>query len=976
MFKLKKIVKSISAAIFAMSAGHVVAAGQNAPLLLAEAGTALQASPQGAQSKTSPDSPLIKSLLSKARYWKKQDRMDLAAPTFERVLQSNPGHEEALAELAAYQASMGHAEQAGKYVAKLKQVNPKHPVIAEVERKFAPPSAPLPSVAAAPSSTPTPTPTPATVAPVAVESAPAPEAEKMAQANRLLEQGHLVAAEAAYRDALKLSPGLPEALLGVANVLLKQKKYEGALEFLDQYDAQNQRSSASTQLRSGTYVGKGAAALAAGDFVAAEAAYRDALKLSPELPDALLGEADALLKQKKYDEALAFLDQHDAVKKGASASAWMRSEIYVNKADGAQAGNDLDSARIYYGKAKSLRPSDPWIVLRLARFNLKEGKPEAAEAEVRELMSLSKSADAKYVAALVYYDLQKWDSALAVLDQIPKRERTEVIGELRVRLTKNMSTGGVQQQVAQKSEAELAQELAQEKQAQKQAQKRYELMSAVGLACDAKDYEKCRTLLSELESLGAFDRVYSMLRAWTEYNLGNYEESGKRFSGLYQDSPDKQSAEGLFYSYAKLNRVVELRPMPRSETLTELLKSVGMTPGTDIWASPDRLLSGNEVRHSAYLEAGYAMRYKSGTAGLGYMYEKEIPVAWHIPLEGEQSSIVLKATEIKIDAGDVGASLDLFGTNLPAAPLPVPYVVNASGTALSAGYQSTSLSADIGVSPLGFKFNNIVGGLRWNQDIASSNVALEVSRRSVAESVLSYAGAVDNVTGMAWGGVTKTGGQVSVYYPFSGGWAGYASAGLYDYSGTNVANNNSNHLNATLIYDMVHTNDFEATVSARLSRTSFNNNQSWFYWGHGGYYSPQRDNSLSIPLHVAGKTEKLAYEFNITPTAASVNEDPALVYPTDPVRQAAAAAALVGTTLGTTNKNKGTWTVNWTVEYQFAQQFVLGNRFQYEESPLYQQLGAMFYLRYDFDKKDRPLKFPPNSIRPHYITTQGGAGLN
>lgn len=397
----------------------------------------------------------------------------------------------------------------------------------------------------------------------------------------------------------------------------------------------------------------------------------------------------------------------------------------------------------------------------------------------------------------------------------------------------------------------------------------------------------------------------------------------------------------------------------------------------DIATSPERQLSGSESRQEAYVEGAYSMRYKTGLVGVGYLYEKEIPVSWHIPIEEGRSSVIVKAAQVEIDAGDLGLGLwmDLFGTNAaPAvAPPAASFPVGARGTAVSVGYQSTALSADIGISPMGFQVNNIVGGVRWNTDISGSNISLEASRRSVTDSVLSYAGLADNNQrpGQVWGGVVKTGGQVGLYYPFEGDWAGYASAGLYSYSGTNVANNSSANANATLIYQLARTEQYVATLAARVAAVSFDNNQKWFFWGHGGYYSPQSDQSFSVPFSLHGKSELMAYEFNFTPSVSNVTEAAAPTYPTDPVLQAATPALRVATV----RNGNASWKMDWTVEYEFAPQFVVGNRSHYEESQTYQQLGTMFYLRYDMDDR-RQNRIPPNPIRPYYITTEGGAGLN
>jgi len=393
----------------------------------------------------------------------------------------------------------------------------------------------------------------------------------------------------------------------------------------------------------------------------------------------------------------------------------------------------------------------------------------------------------------------------------------------------------------------------------------------------------------------------------------------------------------------------------------------------DVLASPEMQFAGGGVQHARYIDFGYAMRRRSGTNGLGLLRENEIPIALHIPLKDKQSSIVFKAADVKLDAGDAGLVLDQFGTNLPAIPVAIPYPMQAHGLAVSAGYQSTAFSADLGVSPVGFLFNDVVGGLRWNHDVANANVAIEGTRRSVTESLLSYAGVKDNVTGKAWGGVSKTGAQVSVYYPFVGSWAGYVSAGLYDYSGHNTANNTSSHLNTSIIYELMRTDDFEASISVRLSRARFNNNQNYFYWGHGGYYSPQRDTSLSIPLRVSGKTQRFGYELNLSASVANTVESPAQIYPTDAVLQAGLGAA--GTTLGVNAQGKASRHADWVLEYALTPQLALGNRFHFDEAPKYQQIGGMLYIRYDFES-GRKIAIPTNALRPYYLTTQGGAGLN
>lgn len=1037
MFKMKKLVCLLGGcsviAMPALGADVDGAAAQNPSYdQLAAAETSVKM-PRSASSAS-----LIEALLDKARYWKAHNRMDLAASTWERVLRSDPKQPEALAGLGLYQASIGRSDLANEYLARLKQVNSKHPAIYELERALA-------SAPAAPAAT---APAPTAEAAVPVDPAAAARAKQrsqyfasMNQGEQARKQGRLDDAGKYFRAAAGSMPEMPEAPTALADLMFEQ-----------------------------------------GDQAGAEAAYRKIMAKHPGYSDATLGLARIMVQQKKYSDALALMAKLDSSTQTADRSAGLRAEAYLRMGEIAEGAGNSSAALDYYGKARSLRSSDPWVTLSFARSLRQQGQAAAANKEIERMTASAHDRDANYAGALFYAEENQWVHALALLDQIDAQDRNANINELRSRavvyvrsdLAKRLyDDGSVSDAVEMMSSAEndaagkpelvskaaatwsyigqperaiallersqpltaglqvqYAGALLQTNQDAKLEQLLNEIDSKGGAAASNAELDRIRIahvvrkvdalrqagkvtegaemLMPQLakypqnddlqlakarlqgaagelpEAFKTIDAVlartpgnHEAIRQGAEYAIrqNDYELADKYLSGSSSADTDRAElyVEAAHQAEARQNNEQAAKYYKVANDMGARVRMV------DISASPDRQLAGSEAKHNAYVEGGYAMRYKTGLGGMAYMYEKEVPVSWHVPLEEGRSSLVFKAADVKLDASGVAAAqLDLFGTNNPV-PGPIPggaavYPIKASGVALSAGYQSDSISADIGVSPMGFQFNDVVGGLRWNKDVAGSNVAVEVTRRSVTESVLSYAGAVDNNTGLAWGGVAKTGGQVSVYYPFRGAWAGYASAGLYDYSGKNVANNSSNHLNATLIYEVARTDNYEATISARVASVSFNNNQNWFFWGHGGYYSPQRDVSLSLPVHVAGKTQKLNYEVNVSGSVSNVNEAAALTYPTDPVRQAALGAA--GLRPATTNGGKGSWNLNWTVEYEFAPKLVLGNRSHYDESPTYQQVGTMFYLRYDFDKKGGTTKFPPNPIRPYYVTTQGGAGLN
>ncbi len=139
------------------------------------------------------------------------------------------------------------------------------------------------------------------------------------------------------------------------------------------------------------------------------------------------------------------------------------------------------------------------------------------------------------------------------------------------------------------------------------------------------------------------------------------------------------------------------------------------------------------------------------------------------------------------------STLSRYGANAIAGLNGVvqPNNARATGIAFGMGLDWGRLTADVGSTPLGFPITNIVGGLAWNQPLGDRmNIKLEGSRRSVTDSVLSYAGVTDPITGTTWGGVIRNGGEAIVSYDDQ-------TLGIYTkfaygyYTGNNIPTNQS-----------------------------------------------------------------------------------------------------------------------------------------------------------------------------------------
>ncbi len=106
-------------------------------------------------------------------------------------------------------------------------------------------------------------------------------ASKNKEGNRLFQQGKFQDAEKAYVDAQLEAPGRPELLYNLGNTLIKQKKYEPAVQSLRQAAAK-----AGQGLQASSWYNLGNAFFESGDMQNAAQSFIQALRINPSDRDA------------------------------------------------------------------------------------------------------------------------------------------------------------------------------------------------------------------------------------------------------------------------------------------------------------------------------------------------------------------------------------------------------------------------------------------------------------------------------------------------------------------------------------------------------------------------------------------------------------------------------------------------------------------------------------------------------------------
>ncbi|MGC0155202.1 cellulose synthase subunit BcsC-related outer membrane protein [Chromobacterium vaccinii] len=285
----------------------------------------------------------------------------------------------------------------------------------------------------------------------------------------------------------------------------------------------------------------------------------------------------------------------------------------------------------------------------------------------------------------------------------------------------------------------------------------------------------------------------------------------------------------------------------------------------------------------------------------------------------------------------------------------------AQGVALGLGYENEQWRVDVGSTPQSFPVSNVIGGVRYSDSVAMLNYKLEASRRPVTSSLLSYAGVRDPYTGQTWGGVVATGVGGSLGYDKGGRFGVWSNFAYQQLSGENVADNRKLTAMGGVYWRLLKAPTRQLTVGVNSINFWYQKNLGEFTFGQGGYYSPQRYNSLSVPLSYAGRNERWSWLARLSASISSARESASPFYPTRPDLQAQAGDPYTSASSG---PGWGT-SLSGAFEYQLTPRLALGGMLEYQHSQYYQPGRALFYLRFQPDGASLTLPFPVEPLQPY-----------
>lgn len=376
-------------------------------------------------------------------------------------------------------------------------------------------------------------------------------------------------------------------------------------------------------------------------------------------------------------------------------------------------------------------------------------------------------------------------------------------------------------------------------------------------------------------------------------------------------------------------------------------------------SNAQRALSRILEQRSGYVSQGLSVRSNNSESGLGKMTMVEAPLQVNIP--AGDNRVAVQVTPVSLNAGSVkaqsGARFGGGGTGAAGSQ-------HEQGVGLALAFErpEEGLKADVGTTPMGFKYSTVAGGVSVDRPLGDNpnlRYGVNVSRRAVTDSVTSFAGSTDQRTGQSWGGVTANGGrgQISFDDQTIGGY-GYGS--WHKLVGNNVKSNTRGEVGGGVYWYLRNTEGSQLTAGLSLMGMSYDNDQSYFTYGHGGYFSPQNFYALGVPVMWSQRTERFSYQVKSSVGVQHFKQDGADYFPNDKNLQAS------GQTHAGQSKTGIGYNLSAAGEYKLGSSLFLGANLGLDNARDYRQVNGALYLRYMFEDMTGPMELPLSPYRSPY----------
>ena len=711
----------------------------------------------------------------------------------------------------------------------------------------------------------------------------------------------------------------------------------------------------------------------------AEDIYRRVLTLDALNDTSLRGLTALLSSTGRSQDALALLQNLREGHPADQASIdVLRAGILRDQADVDIAANRLGSGLRTLETAQQLAPNDPWIRFDLAGLYVRLGVPHQARALMDEGARGAKPGDTDihYARALLLASLDDDRAANDALNKIPVTQRSDSMNRLSQRLEKMKWKRETSTELAQADRDEAAghNTAARAIYVKLLAQRNNDIdlhLAYARLLRRSDDKAAAKAELNTILASAEPSDVDTRLAVAKErMYLGDLQGSHEIVNALLVQQPANPD---VLVQAGRIQRT-ERHYEPAMAYFRQAKAAGANTETQGVSAADSEIASLEERRSGGFVTSGPSFRNKPGDDGISSFSDLELPIEWRHPINYDGQMFV-HIDPAHISAGTLPTAFDqaaLFGKvqalNAGAA-LSDTVAQSQRGADLGVGYQSDNWRFDIGTTPIGFLVQDIVGGVKYDGKIGEVGYSVDVSRRPVTSSFLSYAGARDPITGQVWGGVRSNGADLN-FSRYEHDWDASATVGFHQLRGRNVPSNN--YFAARVSGGLNLINQDNVQVSAGLSATQWNYSKdlSHYTFGQGGYYSPQSYTSFGLPLEWTGRVGRWSYQLKGSVSYSWSRSDDSPFYPNDPALQALAVGSPLPSGYSSAVYSGGSgsgvgYALKGAMEYQISSDYFIGTNIDLDRSAYYAPNFFNLYFRRVFTPWTQAVPYPPRPPKPY-----------
>ncbi len=704
---------------------------------------------------------------------------------------------------------------------------------------------------------------------------------------------------------------------------------------------------------------RGLKLLEQGRLPEAEQALRQAVRGLPKREEFLGGLGQALMRQGRHLEAVPWFDKalkhtrYDA-DKWQSLKQTARFWGLLKQARTALREDRLEDAAQALEQAMALQPEQPEALGLRAQLLRQKKDYLAAERQYRAILQKHPEAATALTGLLeTWLEQGRAGQARSAIQQLSARQK-QVMGEDFARL----------QVQTYRAEAALYKD-------------RGEFSEAARKLEQAVPYQPDDPWL-----------LYDLARVYLE--LGRKAAARALFEKARQadpENPELQYAQALLLDVLDEDQAAleTLEALPETEKTESVQRNIqrlrrvvrgdrvsGNTTVAVTVVEDAAVDEAGRHHHSAEFNAAWDYIVRDETPGKSSLMHTRIPLEYRFDSD-HPGQWFLRVEPVRLDAGRLNMAdanaVETFGQGLFCLPGCDPRYARQydRGLALGVGYETDRLRVDLGTTPLGFAVEDVVGGIRYDGSAGWLYWGVDVSRRPLTSTLLTFAGTRDPYTGAVWGGVRKTGVSLNAGHDTGGSWGFWSQLDLHHLTGKNVADNRRARLMGGVYWRLINRDDLNLSVGANGHLWWHEKVLDEFTWSQGGYYSPNRYRSLGVNVDAFGRLleRRLSWRLKASYSRSWTYEETTPYFVDEPaLQQQAEALGFDPFFRGGEGGGPG-YALLGALEYKINRHLSLGVMAEVERSDFYEPNHIGIWLQYHFDGEAPPVHSPPDPLQPY-----------